>query len=270
MPLRPLTASDILDGAFRVIKRRPAAVLGAAAVVVVPVQVVLALAQHALLPNPFAGWLVWNSVSWMSTSSPSVWALLLYGLGLLLQSLSLFFLGGIVTAFVASWCVGREISVRDALAASFRRTGPFIGAWAILLAAKVVAGMCNVALPFVVPLFVATAPAITAEQLGPWSGVRRSVSLMGRRYWQAVLVVVLGYLVEAAMRTGSLLAGLSALLPEPASWITSAVVNSAFGVVVQTVVVSTSVLLYLDARIRTEGLDLELRAADVLPAGAWT
>jgi hypothetical protein len=92
---------------------------------------------------------------------------------------------------------------------------------------------------------------------------------MGRRYWPAVLVVFLTYLVETALRYSGLLLGLvTQLLPAPADWIGLALVNSAYGVVVQTAVVSVSVLLYLDARIRTEGLDLELQAADVLPAGA--
>lgn len=267
VPIRPLTASDILDGAFRVIKLRPKTVLAAAAVVVVPVQLVLALAQQELLENPFAGWFGWNTLTWATSPSPSGWAVPLYLVGLALSSLSFFFLGGVVTSFVTNWCVGREITAQAALATSFRHGAPFLGAWAILLVPKALSAMCYIALPFVVPLFVATAPAITAEGLGPWSGIRRSVSLMARRYWQAVLVVFLAYLVEIAVRAGALLAGLSVLLPDPASWITSAVINSAFGVVVQTAVVSTSVLLYLDARIRTEGLDLELRAADVLPAG---
>lgn len=270
VPLRPMTASDMLDGAFRVIKLRPKRVLAAAAVVVVPPQIVLALGQGGLDRNPFAGWLGWGSLSVAGSSTVSSWRALAFLAGTLLSSLSLFFLGGVVTAFVTNWVMGRDITTRDALATSFRRGGPFMGAWAILLLPKLLAAaMCYLPLLFFVALVVVTAPAITAEGIGPWEGIRRSASLMGRRYWPAVLVVFLTYLVETALRYSGLLLGLvTQLLPAPADWIGLALVNSAYGVVVQTAVVSVSVLLYLDARIRTEGLDLELRAADVLPARA--
>src|SRR6201988_824324 len=38
-PIGPMTLSDILDGAYTVIKRRPRAVIGSAAVVIIPIQV---------------------------------------------------------------------------------------------------------------------------------------------------------------------------------------------------------------------------------------
>ena len=38
-PIGPMTLSDILDGAYTIIKRRPRAVIGSAAVVIVPIQV---------------------------------------------------------------------------------------------------------------------------------------------------------------------------------------------------------------------------------------
>ncbi len=54
----------------------------------------------------------------------------------------------------------------------------------------------------------------------------------------------------------------AALLPPPFDWLTTAVISAAVSMVVTTALVSMSVLLYLDLRIRTEGLDIELHAAD--------
>ena len=38
-PVGPMTLSDVLDGSYTIIKRRPRAVIGSVAVIVVPVQV---------------------------------------------------------------------------------------------------------------------------------------------------------------------------------------------------------------------------------------
>ena len=56
---------------------------------------------------------------------------------------------------------------------------------------------------------------------------------------------------------------LTSLLPAPFNWLARGMVGALVSMVVTTALVSVAVLLYLDLRIRTEGLDLELEAADV-------
>ena len=109
-----------------------------------------------------------------------------------------------------------------------------------------------------------TAPAIVVEQLGPWDGVVRSVTLVSRRFWWAVFVTDVAslgvYVLSRLWRiVGTDLAG---ILAEPWSWIVSGLLNGALDLVFVTALLSVSVLLYLDLRVRTEGLDIELGVAD--------
>ena len=60
---------------------------------------------------------------------------------------------------------------------------------------------------------------------------------------------------------------LAGLLPAPFDWMATGIVSAAVSMVVTTALVSMSVLLYLDLRIRTEGLDIELQAAECVRPG---
>ena len=55
---------------------------------------------------------------------------------------------------------------------------------------------------------------------------------------------------------------IAVFLPAPADWIVLAVGGSAAALIATTALVGVSVLLYIDLRARSEGLDLELRATD--------
>jgi hypothetical protein len=262
VPLRPMTASDLLDGSFAVIKARPRTVFAIAAAVLVPFHLVAAFLQRDLA----AGVSLTSGLA-RTNSSASAGTLGLSYLALAVLSLAPFFLGGALARLVTTWYVGGDLSAGDALRATARRAPALVGAFALLLPLKILGGMvmCVGAIP-VVTLFVVTAPAITVEGLGPIAGAQRSWRLVSRRFWPSLLLIVLA--TVAASVLGSIFGGipqqLVGLLPAPFDWLAKGVVAALVALVVDTALASVAVLLYVDLRIRTEGLDLELGAADAI------
>lgn len=271
VPMRPMTLSDILDGSFAVIKRRPRVVLTIAAIVLVPVQLLQAYASRASIAGMGALVVLRDPTTFASSSQArfGVVDFVLSILAMLAASLALFFLGAALTHLVTAWYTGTDPTAGDALRVAFRRAGPLIGAWALLLPAKFVAAIpCYLGLIFIVPLFSLTAPVIVAEGLGPVEAAKRSWQLVSRRLWPCIGIVLLATLVQytltrVLMVVPTLLAG---ALPSPFNWITVAVVSSLVSMITASALVAASVLLYVDLRIRTEGLDLELDLVDAFPA----
>lgn len=259
-PVGPMTLSDVLDGAFTIVKRRPRAVIGAVAVIVVPVQVVAVALQRGEVSDTVSQSPYDALVALGSGASLPITMLVAA-----LASLSLFFVGGVVATFVASWYAGKEVSGADALRASFRRTSAFLVAWGVLLPVKAISYvLCFLPLAVTVTFFALVAPAIAIEGLGPLQGIQRSAQLVSRRFWPTLGVVMLATLVENVLQTAVSAIPLivAALLPAPANWIVLAAGNAAAALVTTTALVGVSVLLYFDLRARTEGLDLDIRAAD--------
>jgi hypothetical protein len=150
--------------------------------------------------------------------------------------------------------------------ASLRRGPALFVAWSAVHASEVVATLAGAA-PGVLMmvLFLVTAPAIVVEGLGPLAGMRRSWRLTSSRYgasFGAALLIALvdGVLTVALNPIGALLdaagAGLAADM----------VCTAAASMVTMGFVASATTLVYLDRRVRAEGLDLELGITEHLGA----
>ena len=121
----------------------------------------------------------------------------------------------------------------------------------------------------VMTLCVMVAPAIVTENLGPIQGLRRSWRLASRRFWPTMGIALLaGFMV-------SLLGNMVGFVPNVLAlvvglhwgWILLAVGSSITALLTTPLVAIVATLLYFDARIRTEGFDLQVIAAG-LAAGA--
>lgn len=264
VPLRPMTVSDLLDGAFAVIKARPRTVFTIAAVILVPTHLVASFMQKGAASSLS----ITNSLNSFNTGSQStvndadvLWT---YASSLLL-ALSLFFLGGAIGRLVTAWYAGGDLSATEALAASFRRSPAFVAAFLMLLIPKLVgAAFCVVGALVPVTLFSLTAPIMVVEGLGPVGGAKRSWLLIGRRFWMSLLIVFIAYVGSSILTSvfGGVPTLLASTLPAPFDWIGTAAVSAGVSMIVTTALVSVSVLMYVDLRIRTEGLDIELEATD--------
>jgi hypothetical protein len=267
LPFGPMTLSDLLDGAFVVIRHRPRAVLGAAAAVVVPLQVIAVLVQRAVVDtDELATVLTGGPLLPGATGGTFVGALVVG----LLQSLLLFFLGAVVATFVSAWYAGDEVDGRQALRASVSHSGALVAAWLLLTPLKAVSyALCVLPLAVTVTFFALTAPAIVVERLGPIAGIKRSAQLVSRQFWRCLGIVLLSALVESVLQSALTIIPtiVAVLVPESIGWILLAVGQAAAGLLTLTALVAVSVLLYFDLRMRTEGLDIELRARDAYAAG---
>jgi hypothetical protein len=265
VPLEPMTVSDLLDGAWGILKSRPRTVLSVTAIIIVPIELVSAALQHNLSRGVDLTSLFVNQPSGSGRSS--TFSAGLFGLAYLasaLSALSYFFLGGALARLVSAWYAGGDLTVKQAVMASLRKTHIYLGAFPLLLIAKGIGlAMCYLGLIAVIPLFMLTAPAIMIEDLGPIAGPMRSARLVQRRFWWCVWVWFLAFIIEATVNAmlSAIPGSLATLnLPLTADFLVPAF--SAFSkLVTAPFVVGVCVLMYLDLRVRTEGLDLELEAS---------
>ncbi len=261
-----MTLSDLLDGPFRVIKSKPRTVFAIAAAILIPTDLVGAFLQrHTLQANAFGGNVLTGTTFFSSGGD-----LLALVVAAMLQAAALFFLGGALARLLSAWYAGGDLTAGQALRASFSRGWALIGAFLLLFPVKVVSyALCYFPVIATVTLFSLTAPAIVVEGLGPIAGARRSWRLVWRRFWPCVLTIVVATFGATVLTSVFAFIPLAAaqLLPAPLDWIAMGIIRAAVGMLVTTALVSVSVLLYLDLRIRTEGLDIELEAADAFRHG---
>jgi len=262
LPLGPMTTGAIVDGAFTVLKRRPRTVLVITAVIEVPVQVLAVFLQRSSLTSFGDGSSVFSTSSTTSDADLGQFYAA-YGTSVLLSTLALFFVGAALAHVVAGWYQGVDVTAGQALRATGSRWWALALAWLVLLPVKAVGlAICGIGLVFVVPLFAVTAPAIALEGLGPLAGAKRSLSLVGRRYFPVMGVVLLATLIEYVLRQVLVIIPslIGALLPDPFNWIVVAAGTAGVSLITVAPLVTACVLVYFDLRVRTEGLDLELAA----------
>lgn len=104
-------------------------------------------------------------------------------------------------------------------------------------------------------------PALLTERLGPAGALRRSWDLVRGFWWRTLGIVIVITLLEVVVSVAisSLFGGIAFLVPlnsDPRAALITAV-NGLVGVVINPVTPVGITLLYLDLRVRKEGLDLE-------------
>jgi hypothetical protein len=162
--------------------------------------------------------------------------------------------------------LGEEVDVAAAVRQALPRV-PRVLAAAVLRFVLMFIGLMLLIFPvlYVVGLLFAVTPVIVLERGGVWEGLRRSAALSKGRKWHILntlgLVAIIYYVIVL---------GVSLLGSIGGSFIVSTTLSAVATVLVYPVVAITETLLYYDARIRSEGLDIELMsgALDPWPAGS--
>ncbi len=267
--LGPMTTSDILDGGFAILKRAPATIVALTAVFVVPVQALSAwlnrgadgLELDALFEQTDTSFQLGGSAGLSGSSA----AVLQVG-----SMLALVFVAAALARLVSAWHVGHDLSLGELLRGSIPRAWPLLASWALVHLLELVA-LVGVVLPLaVMTWFLVTAPVIGAEGLGPIEAMRRSARLVARRFWPVLGLALLGFLVELLFESaiGLLPTLLSGIIGTGGlAWLLPAVIGILTSLITIPVVAGFTVLIYLDLRVRTEGLDLELGALGAFPTG---
>jgi hypothetical protein len=173
-------------------------------------------------------------------------------------------MGAVLQVCASQAYLGEEVDVGDAVRRALPRV-PLVLAAAVVRFVAMVFAFLFLIFPvlYVVALLFAVSPVIVLERGGLWTAIRRSAALSKGRKWHILntlgLVAIIYYLLAFGVTFLASLFGSFIL-----NTITSAVVT----VLVYPVVAITEAVLYYDARIQSEGLDIELMtgALDASPA----
>jgi hypothetical protein len=266
LPLHPMSLADILDGAFKLFRANFRTIVTIVAVLAVPLDVLSALLQRNLLGGQSIISVI-NDPSAAATARSTGGGVKVQIASLsvtLINLLLLPFIAGAIAKVVASSYVGEEITAGDALRSVRRRFFALLGAWwawhPVELIGFVLCIFPGLAL---MTMFVMVAPAIVTEELGPIKGLKRSWNLAARRFWPTMGIAVLGGGIASVL--GQILGGIPTVAAFVVGlrwgWILLAAGSSLTAILVTPLVAIIATLLYFDARIRTEGFDLQVIAA---------
>lgn len=262
-----MTVPDMLDGGFAILRRAPATLIGLTAVFIVPMQI-------------FGAWLG-RGVDGLDLNSAFQQGDSSFSLGetaggpggvvlLVAPMVALVFVAAAIARLVSAWHVGHDLSFQELLGGTLRQAWPLLASWILVHVLEAVSIIGLGVLPIaVMTWFLVTAPAIGAEGLGPIAAMRRSARLVSRRFWMVLSVALLGLLVESLfeLAIGLIPTLVSAVVGTGGvAWILPAVTGIVTQLITLPVVAGITVLIYLDLRVRTEGLDLELDALEAFPA----
>ncbi len=297
--LRPLNTGDVLDGMFRLFLRHWRTYLAAVAVIAIPTQFVVALLQRDLvaqtglmevITDPTAAQAATAGGPGLNEFVASVsggWAV-----GLLITPL----ITGIACVLGARAHIGEPLATGEALRLGARRYAPLVIANLLAYVAVIVGAALFIA-PMVGLLFAGVlgesvlsvfaglvlgligfcagvtiytlliiAPVVVmVEELGPLASLRRSSSLVRRRFWGVLGIAVLATIISGLI---GMVVSWPVTIPAMLFGGNTALVLTTLGAIVSVVITAPLVpnalaLLYFDLRVRGEALDLEAMTAAV-------
>ncbi len=272
--LRPLTIGETLDASFKLFTTNLRKLLPLAAVVLIPIGI-LQLVLNARMGTDFS----FLEAALTEPADPTVvFAPLgrLVALGIVTGLLSL--LGTLLVQaaairLYADLYQGRETSWQDSLTFGISRFGPVLAA-SILSALGIGVGLLFYLIPgmWLYVSWWVVVPALLVERLGPAQALGRSFDLVKRRFWPTAGVAALAFLIVYVVQqiVGTLVS--IAVLPGvalqtvpdlgPALAVTSAA-QTIVNLFTVPFLAAAATVAYFDLRVRLEGYDLELMAAEL-------
>ncbi len=198
-----------------------------------------------------------------------------------LLQFAVFFLGLLVLTSAQIWIAferwqGRQPDVRDAFMASRSHLLRMAGLIVLYVGALALMSVSVIGIPAAIFFGVAWAlaiPVLVIERLAPRAALRRSRALIRGHWWRVVgLALVLTFVqivVAFGFRLPGLFFGADSLFFNPGDDVPRLVVvadiigNVAARIVVTPLSICAVVLLYVDQRVRVEGLDIEQHAREL-------
>jgi hypothetical protein len=254
---------ELLDESFRIVRRRLGVCVVLTAVFVLPVTVLGVLSTRSVVVG------LDLQAIFDPDRAPEFGGILTVYLAAAAQSLALALAAGPIAHVVLADRVGGGAAERmratTALrAVGWRGFGALGAAWVltrlVIWPSSFVMGLGL----FLAPLLVVVSPACALERLSPVAAFRRSWRL-GRRRYGATLGFWLGsaVLVSLVFNAVSLPAQLIGLDTSFGAFLFSSLITIPITLVAAAVTASATALFYLDQRVKVEGLDLELRLAEL-------
>ena len=263
--LRPQSVGQLLDAAFDLIRFRPRQLMVIVALVVVPfvgLPTLLGVAQQAsaggLLEEFGSGGV--NPVG--DVLSTSGWDLVALLGGVLAQALA----GVAVGRLVGAWVAGVEADSRAVVGFVIRKV-PAVLAVTVLggLLKGVAAFFCYVPIVLPITFLLVVAPALANEDCGPIRAMSRSFQLVGRKFGAVFFVFLASLLVAGVVPLAFQMLGLTLVGVTGGAgwaWALSGIITVGVAVLGSALNACWASLVYIDLRVRSEGLDLALRTRE--------
>lgn len=300
IPLRPLNLGEILDGAFRAVRANPTVMFGLSLLVIavaVLLKAVLTWYLGGLVAGEFSDWAGSRSLDEAldGDTSSMLGASVAQLVALPVSALASTVLTGLLIVSVSRSVIGRKVTISEVLrssrvwhvvgftlllgVASTLVVGALVGvgvliarseSWGLLVAYVVVAGLGVVVASVWVTVRTLLVPAaLMLEERRFWPTVRRAWRLTRGSFWRLfgiyLLTSVLVSIVAQIIQTPFALV-ITFLFPTADLLSFGAIAATSVGEILAltltTVFMSSVVaLLYIDTRMRREGLDIELQRA---------
>jgi hypothetical protein len=289
--LRPLNIGDILDGAITAIRRHPLLILGIGAVMAVLTAGITFLVQKYIFAD-------FENLATTATLGPGATEeelrdavfgtfgdlFLVLIPTLLISTLLLAVTTGLMAAVMGRAALGREVTFGIAWREVQPRLLPLLGV-AFVYGLVTTIGLMLCIIPGVLAwVFWALAvPALVLERGTFRQAFARSIKLVGGAFWRVLGILLLARVIQSlfeniiqlpfALGTGvfdQVLNPGKVSLPSTGDLLLQSAGQIVSGTIAIPFVTLVTVIVYLDQRMRREGMDIELaRAAGVQPPQAW-
>jgi hypothetical protein len=267
VPLRPLGAGELLDGALTTVRRYPRATVLPAAVLAVAQTLAIFAVQVSLLHRVSN-----NNVSDGEAAAEVLGLLLVYAV----TSLATVLLAAMCAAVVREGVLGKPMDLRGAWAAVSPHAGRVIAAAVLSTLGWVLASVTIVGGVYLYVAWRFATVVIVIEGGGARAALRRSRTIVRGAWWRTfgllLLVALVSGVVAAVIQVPFDFAGSgTSLFTGSNDLSTGALAVRDIGQVLSTTITAPFVacahaLIYVDRRMRSEGLDVALRrAADPRP-----
>ncbi|WIY03337.1 hypothetical protein QRX60_05615 [Amycolatopsis mongoliensis] len=289
--LRPLNIGDILDGAITAIRRHPLLILGIGAVMAVVTAGITFLVQKYVLAD-------FENLASTATLGPgstdeevrnAVFGtfgdlFLVLIPTLLISTLLLAVTTGLMATVMGRAALGREITFGIAWRELQPRLLPLLGvAFVYGLVTTIGLMLCIVPGVLAWVFWALAVPALVLERGTFRQAFARSVKLVSGAFWRVLGILLLARIIQSlfenivqlpfAVGTGvfdQVLNPGKVTLPSTGDLLLQSAGQIVSGTIAIPFVTLVTVIVYLDQRMRREGMDIELaRAAGVQPPQAW-
>lgn len=251
--LRPRSPSEIVDAAFQILRAHYGQFVTCSAIAYAPLLVLRLLVIGDPLrflggdPDAIPIDVLWST-----------------GVALLGGWLTFSVMSAVLLVCTSQAYLGEDVDVGVAVRRALPRLPQVLVAAVLRFGLMAIAFMLMIfPVLYVVALLFAVTPVIILEGGGVWTAMRRSASLAKGRKWHILntlgLVAIIYYV---------LVLGFSLLGSLFGNFVVSAIVSAVVTVLVYPVVAIAEALLYYDARIQSEGLDIELMTGALDPSPA--
>ncbi len=279
VPLRPLGIGEILDGALSTVRSNWKVLLGSAGLIVGAYTLIVFILDLTLLSNLSTSTTTYDDAGFRRVDLNVIGFLALIPSNLI-EFVALLALTTVCSAVVGRAVLGERPGWSQAWAIARPQMGKLLGvallAWLAIAAASLLCGIGEI-YPWVV--FSLAVPALVLERGRVTGSLGRSASLVRGAWWRTLWLLVLGLVIYLVITfaigvplllISGVATGIFSGTYAGGADVGSAAVSALSGFLSDTItwpfLGCLVAVMYVDRRMRTEGLDLELqRATGIAP-----